>query len=325
MANVPRLPSPPLAAASRGANAAIVLANGQLVLMSSHDGKLLWTADTGVRLQNEAAVVYDERGIYVLGKGGAAGFSADGTRLWFTVLQNSSGLPAFDDEGVLYSGGTDWILYAWKLEERTLKQRRTLYGPLPEGSYRVGLSTSAIVYDETVVQRELQTIQIEIASGRVGEHEREWLSWLMNIAGGGLRQGTPIGVQSYTLTIHRLLALQLLSRIGSNETIPWLIRLFKTEDDPLVKAAVARAIGDIGVDPTGVAINEFMSAALTGDPTYDEQVLVAVAAATGALCRFSGPPLFDTGARILALLSSGNHRASVQRQARRELQRLVKG
>jgi outer membrane protein assembly factor BamB len=323
--NLPRLPAPPLAAASRGANAAAALANSQLILMSSHDGKILWTADTNVRLQNEAAVVYDARGIYVLGKGGAAGFSADGSRLWYTVLQNSSGLPAFDDEGVLYSGGTDWILYAWKLEERTLKQRRTLYGPAPEGSYRTGITAANIVYDEAVVQRELEFMRQEIAAGRVGEREREWLAWLMNIAGGGLRQGSSLVDSSRVLITHRILALQLLSRIGSNETVPWLTRLFKTEDDPLVKAATARAIGDIGVDPTGIAINEFMVAAFTGNPVYDEQVLIAVAAATGALCRFSGPPLFDTGARILALLTTANHRLSVRQQARSELERLVVG
>ena len=331
--NAPRLPSPPLAAASRGGSVAAVLANGQVILLSGTDGKTLWIADTHMRIQqergagaqaNEAAVVYDERGIYVLSASGAAGFSVDGKRLWFTTLKNASGIPAFDENGVLYSGGTDWILYAWKLEERTVKQRRTLYGPAPEGFYGTGIYPPAAFtgyYDEAQVKKELEAIRRGILAGRVGENEREWLIYLMDIAGNG-RQGIFSYNRPGAHITHRILALQLLARIGSSETIPWLARFFRNEDEPLVKAAAARAIGGIGVDPDGIAIQEFLAVATARAP-HDEQVLIAVAAATGALCRFSGPPLFDTGARILVLLSN-NRQPLVQRQARRELEGMMR-
>jgi hypothetical protein len=55
----------------------------------------------------------------------------------------------------------------------------------------------------------------------------------------------------------------------------------------------------------------------------NEQVFVSVAAATGALCRFSGPPLAGTGTRILVILSEPGQRSAVQRQARRELESLM--
>ena len=329
--NAPPLPSPPLAAACRGGSAAVALANGQVILLSGTDGKALWIADTHIRIQqergaptqaSEAAVIYDERGIYVLSAGGVAGFSVDGERLWFTTLKNASGIPAFDDNGVLYSGGADWILYAWKLEDRAAKQRRTLYGPAPEGFYGTGIYPPAAFtgyYDEAQVKKELDAIRREILAGRVGENEREWLIYLMNIAGNG-RQGIFSYNRPRAHITHRILALQLLSRIGSSETIPWLARFFRNEDEPLVKAAAARAIGGIGVDPDGIAIQEFLSVATARTPR-DEQMLVSVAVATGALCRFSGPPLFDTGARILVLLNN-NQSPSVQRQARLELERL---
>jgi outer membrane protein assembly factor BamB len=331
--NAPRLPSPPLAAACRGGSAAVALANGQVTLLSGANGKALWSADTHMRVQqgrgagaqaNEAAVIYDERGIYVLSAGGATGFSVDGKRLWFTTLENASGIPAFDDSGVLYSGGTDWILYAWKLEDRAARQRRTLYGPAPEGFYGTGIYPPAAFsgyYDEAQVKKDLDAIRREILAGRVGGNEREWLIYLMNIAGSG-RQGIFSYNRPRAHITHRIFALQLLSRIGSIETIPWLARFFRNEDEPLVKAAAARAIGGIGVDPDGIAIQEFLAAATAATPD-DEQVLGSIAAATGALCRFSGPPLFDTGARILVLLSN-NHPPSVQRQARSELERLMK-
>jgi len=323
--DLPQVPSPPLAAASRGSNAAVALANGQIILLSGFDGKILWTADTHVRMENDTAVIYDERGIYVLSASGAAGFTADGERLWFAVLKNASGIPAFDDEGVLYSGGTDWILYAWKLENRALNQKRNLYGPEPEGSYGLpssSLKVSSGFNDEIQIKSRLETIRREIMAGRVGENEREWLGYLMETAGSSLRQGTFSYNRPRSLIESRILALQLLSRIGSSEVISWLARFFKNENEPLVKAAVARAIGDIGVDPNGAAIQEFLAAVIPDNPFFDEQVLVAVAAATGALCRFSGPPLFITGARILVLLSSINRPSSVQRQARYELDTL---
>ena len=311
-----RLPSPPLAAASRGNTVAAALANGQVVLMSSN-GAIRWTAETHARPLNDAAVIYDERGIYALSAGGASSFTADGRRLWFTTLKNASSIPAFDDDGVLYSGGTDWILYAWKLEKRAVRQKLTLYGPAPPGVYGKGIYPPvafAGYYDEAEVKAKLESIEREILAGRVGENEREWLAYLMNVAQSGERQG----IFSISLRID---ALRLLSRLGSGETMPWLARFFKAEQEPLVKAAAAYAIGGIGLDPNGRAIQELLAAAIEGN-AHDERVLVAVAAAAGALCRFSGPPLFDSGARILVLLSD-NPPQSVQRQARDELERLM--
>ena len=324
--NLPRLPSPPLAAASRENAVAAALANGQLVLLSPN-GRTQWIADTHIRIlqqrgrtarDNEASVVFDERGIYVLSAGGATALSADGKRSWFTTLKNASGVPAFDDNGVLYSGGTDWILYTWKLEERAARQGWTLYGPPPGGVYGKGIYPPAAFsgrYEEADVIERLQFIQREIQAGRVGDNERAWLIYLMNVAESGERQGM------FSVNL-RITALRLLSRIGSGETMPWLARLFRTEREPLIKAAAARAIGVIGLDPNGRAIRELLDVAIEGN-VHDERVLAAVATAAAALCRFSGPPLFDSGARILVLLSNPDRPQVVQRQARRELESLM--
>jgi len=325
-ADLPRLPSPPVAAASRGNAIVAALANGQLVMLSPN-GETRWTADTHVRVQqqrgaaiaeSDIAVVYNERGIYALSASGASGFNTDGKRRWFTTIKNASGVPAFDDEGVLYSGGTDWILYAWKLEERASRQKPTLYGAAPQGAYGKGIYPPilpSIHYDETQVRQRLQDIHREIKAGRVGENEREWLVYLMNVAASGERHGIfsiPLRVQ----------ALQILSLIGSGETMPWLARFFRMEEETLVKAAAADAIGAIGLDPNGRAIRELLDVAIEGT-RHDERVLVAVAAAAGSLCRFSGPPLFDSGARILVLLSNPDQKQLVQRQASIELESLM--
>jgi outer membrane protein assembly factor BamB len=334
---LPRLPSPPLAGVGRGENAAVVLSDGRVVLLDV-DGKTLWTGDSHIRVQGrgsgggaagkEVEVVYDERGVYVLSVTGATGFSGDGRRVWFTELKNASGIPVLDDEGVLYSGGTDWILYAWQQEDRPLQRQQTLYGPAPEGSYGTGypptssMAAIAEYLDDTELRDELEAIRREILVGRVGGNELEWVSFLMETAIGGVRLGVAYSPPKIA-PARRIMALDLLSLIGSRETIPWLVRFLRRENDPLLKAAAARAIGRIGVDPDGFAIQAFMAAVTEGEPGINEHFFISVAAATGALCRFSGPPLSGTGTQILVLLSESVQRPAVQRQARRELQSLM--
>lgn len=327
---LPKLPNPPLAAAGKGDKAAIILANGQLIMLSCTDGTILWTGDTHIRVQQqrgnvpdyESAVIFDRRGVFALSASGAAGFDADGRRLWFTTLTNASGVPAFDENGVLFSGGTDWILYAWKLEERSLYQGQSLYGPAPEGVYHTAPVLQAAVNSDAQNQRDLDQIRRGIMAGRVGENEPEWLDKLMKIAGSALRQGSSSNSRSRAQINHRIAALDLLSRIGSGEIITWLARLYKTEDEAPVKAAAARAIGGIGADPNGIALQEFLADANGRLSSGNEQVLIALVTATGALCCFSGPPLSGIGVRILVQLCSSNQPPAVQRQALQELRQM---
>jgi outer membrane protein assembly factor BamB len=329
---LPKLPAPPLAAESIGGRAAITLRNGQVLLVSADNGAILWTADSHIRLQgaveSEAAMLYDERGVYVLTKNGATGLNADGRRLWFTTLRNASGLPAFGDDGVLYSGGTDWILYAWKVEDRSLPLKQSVYGPAPEGSYGTGSPPPSpwagdiLRFEENELKGQLETIRRGIQAGRVGERELAWTAYLMETVAADYNRPGASAFRPSALIQYRVQALQLLARIGSRETMPFLADVFRREKEPLLKAAAAGAIGAIGADPDGVALQAFIDAVATGNPLRDEPTLVAIAAATGRLCRFSGPPLSDAGARILALLSGATQPQAVQRQALHEMSTL---
>jgi len=136
---------------------------------------------------------------------------------------------------------------------------------------------------------------------------------------GPLRQGPPSLWTGGALINHRIQALRLLSRIGSSELIPWLTSFFQRENDPLVRAVAVQAIGSIGVDTDGAAMQAFSSIAMTWNQARDEQSLVSVAAATGSLCRYSGPHLFAAGMRILRQLRDSGPMLSVRSQARREL------
>ncbi|MCL2190874.1 MAG: PQQ-binding-like beta-propeller repeat protein [Treponema sp.] len=318
---LPRLPSAPVAVAGGDSGVAVVLSNGQTLMLSA-GGEVLWTADSHVRAGRPGgvAVIYDERGVYVLSPDGATGFAGDGRRLWTTTLRNVSGLPAFGDNGVLYSGGTNWILYAWRLEDRILPQRRNP----PGGSYGTGdpppsfFSTTPMRFNGNMVSRELDTIQRGIHAGRVGGNELEWIAFLKETAGGDVRPGGDARLRIEVS--HRIRALQLLSRIGSSQNVPWLAELFRREQNPAVMSAAANAIGGIGLDPGGVALGEFAAAVNSGG--LDERVLVSVAAATGAVCRGSGGALYDAGVRLLVTLGSPGQPLAVQRQARLELESL---
>jgi len=319
---LPSLPQCPLAAVSRGNNIAAVLSDGRTIFVSLDERSVIWSGNshiaeyirTGGRPENEAEMLFDESGVYVLSRSGATGFSHDGRRLWFTYLQNAAAIPALGEDGVLYSGGRDWILYAYKIEDRILPQRRDIYGPAPEGFYGTGrphsVYTEYIPLNEYETRAKLDQIDAAINSGRVGSNEPEWMSFLLTVSvGHGPFQ-------------HRIHALNLLGKIGSRETVQWLIDIFRREIEPSVRVAAAAAIGAIGVDPDGDTLQTFLYMIIQGGGIRDEQVLLALTSATGALCRFSGPPLSETGVRILTMLSASSQPPLVRRQANIELSSL---
>jgi len=324
---LPRLAAKPLAAAGRDGRAAVFLAGGQIALIDGNDGKVLWTARSLLRPgpDEKAGLVFDKRGVYALCAGGAAGFTTNGEPLWTANLDNASGVPALGDDGVLYSGGKDWLFNARKLEDRTPPDgKTTLYGPAPEFSYGTGNPPPSVFshvigrFYEMTVKSELEIIEKGVSSGKVGVNEPDWTAYLMETADGGYRPGTANSREPRTVINQRIQALRLLSRIGSVETVPWLVAFFRRENEPLVKIASARAIGAIGVDPEGKAIREFTGAVKTGNPVSNEQLFIAIAAATGDICRFSGPPLYDIGRELLELLNGPGQTPLVRRQARYE-------
>ncbi|MCL2764083.1 MAG: PQQ-binding-like beta-propeller repeat protein [Treponema sp.] len=317
-AMMPRLPASPLAAAGRGNNIAITKNDGRVTFLSLDERKIIWTGDSHIRemINNrgrpdlEVEMLFDDRGIYILSRNGATGFSYTGRRLWFKYLQNAASVPAFGNDGVLYSGGRDWILYAYKVEDRVLPERNNLFGPVPDGAYGMGRPqipgalNIPLTQDET--REKLEMIGASVNAGDVGANEPDWTSFLLLLSSG-----------RHPLQF-RLAALSLLGKIGSQETVPWLINIFRRDNEPIIRGAAINAIGDIGVDPQGIAIQTFHHSILQNN-IRDESVLTAIASATGALCRFSGPPLSETGIRILHLLAAANQPPLTRRQANAEL------
>jgi hypothetical protein len=318
----PKLPSAPIAAIERGGNIAVTMNDGRVAFISADKKEIVWLGDShiremikaGGRPEPEAEMLFDERGIYVLSKNGAAGFTIDGKRLWFTNLQNAAAIPAFGNDGVLYSGGKDWILYSYKIEDRIMPGKNALYGPIPEGNYGMGRPLVPDKFDIPLNEEEkrfkLEEIAKGINSGIVGVNEHEWTSFLLTVS---------VGQDHIT---QRIAAIKLLGKIGSQETIPWLVSIFQNENEPLIRAEAVKAIGSIGVDPQGLAIQTFLQLIIYDGSVKDDQILTSIAAATGALCRFSGPPLSEMGIKILNMLCTADQPPPARRQAKKELDSL---
>jgi outer membrane protein assembly factor BamB len=333
------LPGEALTAAGREGKAALTLKDGRVTLLNLSDGKILWTGESHIdagdfktrTVENpgeEIGMIYDERGIYVLSKSGASGFTEDGRRLWIMRLRGAAAVPAFSGEGILYSGGSDWILYAYKLEDRVRAQKQSVYGPLPPGVYGTGNpppSTRADYYfrfDEGDMKTRLSHIKKILEAGIPGEEEKNFTAYLMELAGSSRNLS---GAENFHPPVHipyRVEAVRLLAYMGSRETVPFLADLFTRDPDPLVKAAAAEAVGRVGVDPDGTALRAFAALIFPPNAVHDEQVLMAAASAVGALCRFSGPPLSDTGVKLLVALGGDDRPGPVRRRAQRELKTL---
>jgi outer membrane protein assembly factor BamB len=328
---IPR-PVFPVAAAGWGSNAALLMRDGKVAYLSIDQRRILWTGEThlspaDIKGNFEANLFVDERGVYLTSRTGASAFAGDGRRLWLIRLRGAAAIPSFSDEGVLYSGGQDWILNAYKLEERVRAQKRVLYGPAPEGDYGTGTPHPELWadyyfrYNEEDMRVRFGEMSRAIQEGRVGEHEKEYASRLMDIAGSSLKSSRS-ELQPPVFVRYRAEAVRLLAYIGSRETVPFLTELFTQDSDTLVKAAAAEALGKIGVDPEGLALRAFSNAVFPPAPLRDEHALTSVAAATGAICRFSGPPLSDAGVRILTSLAGPDRPPQVRNQAERELKTL---
>ncbi|MDR0641041.1 MAG: PQQ-like beta-propeller repeat protein [Treponema sp.] len=329
---LPRLEGRPLAAAGWGLAAAVFLDTGRLLGLNGLSGEPIWSGSFREGLaggEEPPSLIYDERGIYFLSKTCAAGFTGDGELLWRRDLEKTSVVPGFGDDGILYSGGLDWILSAFRMEDRVRRRPLSMYGPPPEGNYGAGSpppsswAGNPLRWEEELLEGRLRRIEEDISRGRVGDREIEYTAFLMETIDSGRDLDSPRPKALVQLK-HRVRSLRLLALIGSGDTVPFLARIFEGEGESVVKAAAAAAIGAIGQDKEGKALRAFSNAVFkTGFPE-DDQVLTAVALAAGSLCRFSGPPLSAGGIRILSALNSPGRSNPVRALAKQELEGLWK-
>jgi outer membrane protein assembly factor BamB len=337
------MPVSPVAAAGNAKGAALLLKDGRVAFLSTGDLKITWNARTFLSAQEaaglargDARLTLDKDGVLLLTKQGAAAWTRDGTQRWMLPLRNAAALPCISDDGRLYMGGLDWILYAFRAFDPGS-------GEVPSselGSSELGSGEAAQpeTYGEIAPDSEnlikkysldrgdgirtfLKMADAAIQAGDVGGKEKGYVLLLTEIALGGRRM--PVN--------ERITALQDLGHLGSKGMIPFLVDMFNNEREPSVRAAAALAIGSIGIDypirkgpdaGKGTAICTFRDAIFSTAPIRDERLLYSIVQATAALCRFGGPPAAATGVRVLTMLSTPDKPGAVRAAAQRELKKL---
>jgi outer membrane protein assembly factor BamB len=319
-----------------------MLTNGKLVFVSGGSGagnnedgpRILWSAEThtGTIGPEDVKLICNDWIICALSKTGITGFSENGEKSLSFNLRNISSLPALSEDGSLYAGGNDWILYAYQTEDNVDNEKKAgqrSAGGNVRKSYGTAdprlptLEQYPYLFEENEISQDLKLINRFTRSGDTGEYERLTVAYLMEIA-TGLREHTlPRSRGGAPISPHyRVEALRLLGYLGSRETIPFLAHICLVDPEPAARAAAANAIGRIGVDPEGIAFRAFTSLIYPPSPTPDDQVLLAIASAIGSICRFSGPPLSETGAKLLVALEGRERSQILQRRAREELSSL---
>ena len=333
---LPALPGAPAAAAGLEDMAAVTLQDGKALLLAGTSGAILWQGDSHETLEargpgrlvpREAAMYFDERGIFVLSLRGATGFARDGRRRWLHRIKESATVPAFSDEGLLYVCGRDQRLRTYKIDATPRNIPHSIYGPEPEGTY--GLenpppspwANDIFRFEDDRIKGMYDRIDQATRNGQVGEQEAGFVAYLMEMTGGILNSANYSQVRPPVHVPQRVEFIRLLARMGSRETIPFLANLFYRDPEPSIKTACSEAIGRIGVDPKGDALRTFSVLLSPENANRDPTILMSATSAIAALCRFSGPPLAIEGIRILALFSRHSD-PRVKQRAQSELNAL---
>jgi outer membrane protein assembly factor BamB len=332
------LPLPPAAAAGYKNQAGVTLRDGRVVLVTE-TGQVRWTRNShettaekgaGSLALNDAAMVFDDRGIFTFSKTGGTAFADDGRRRWILHIPATSAIPAFSDEGLLYTCGNDRTLYTYKVESRLRNVPRSkYYGPDPEGTYGLGNPPPSpwINDDGRFIEKNItamyNTIEQATRTGQVGENEPLYVAYLMEMISDHLTKPQTSLVRPLVMPPRRKDFISLLARMGSRETLPFLINIYNRDKEPAIKAACVEAIGKIGVDPRGEAIQNFFFLLSADNANRDPQLLESAAFSIAALCRFSGPPLAADGILLLSMIA--RHRdfpPKVKQQAQAQINAL---
>jgi outer membrane protein assembly factor BamB len=318
--NLRSLPSTPVAIGSREARFLAILRDGR-VLSIDANGSTIWTRNShespeekgpGNLTPEQAKIMWDERGIYVITVRGVSAFTPEGRRRFvFKLSTESSGIPGFSDEGLLYATGKDNLLRVYKIDSkpRTVPQTK-FYGPEPEGNYGMGSPPPSpwegdnSRYDNTNQDKVYDEIRAIIRSGQIGKMEPVYVAYMMEMISFFIGRPQTSPVRPLVKPEERIRLIYLLAQVGSRETVPFLWHIFDLDREPSVRRACADAIGTIGVDPTGRSMVSYNFLLTPNNPNTDPQLVLAATSSIAALCRFSGPPLSAEGIRILRLFSN---------------------
>ena len=285
-------------------------------------GSLLWSAETGVR--DGRLSLYPDR-LVATGTGRAVSVSLWGSILKEAAFTNATGPCVLSPSGLLYSPGADWVLGAYRFEKALgprIEPAAPAYGDDP-AALRLVLDLDPAAGDARHRVDLLARFEAELASGSLGSDEGRAGA----LAGGmalGLFEGSWPQSQArlHSDPWSRAMAVRLLGLMGSPERLSLVLRVFREDADPAVRAAACLAMAAIGRDPAGEAGAAFYAEA-SGVKRLDAETAVALISAIEALVLSSSasPPV--DAVRALLALSAAPNAPDVRNAAAKALGRLA--
>ncbi len=303
-------------------------ASGRLLALGT-GGEELWRAETGA-LASGAARLFAFKGRVVLAsRSRVRSYGPDGALFRDLSIRNATGLPALTKGGAVLSGGSDWILYAYRFERELEGLARERPAILDRQAVKDAGKRALLWYpggssDDTVLSM-LADIEKSLKSGTIGEGASEALLLASAVALGELE--APFGAGALARgpsprgALARATACEVLGALGFPAAVELLAEVIARDADPAVRAAAASAVAAIGLDPEGKALDAFAAEAARG--RLDARTGRALIDAIEALYRAGGGLDNPSGALALLRIAGGaSYPGDLRRRAEAALRRI---
>jgi outer membrane protein assembly factor BamB len=283
------------------------------------EGQVLWKVPLGPGYARLKA--YPGR-VYCLGRDKVLACTRTGTVLRELTLKDSCVEPEVSSSGIVYSGGADWIVYAYRFD----MERAADYGPAPDsrprGAYGLGGYDRKAFFgfpglsDSGFQENLLDDVEKSLKSGNMGDGERYGISLCSALARSKLdadagraqkKEGIYPGI--------RARACRLLGGFGSTESRAVLIQVLRQDPEPAVKAAAAQALGLIAWDGDGTSLDALEEACGRAPSDGWEEFLISASEAVKRISIYEGVPVTDRGMAALLRIADGPYATSVKREA----------
>ncbi len=312
-----------IALTAHASTLAVASANGEVSAVNVTDGAKLWVSPDGFpATAGELSLDYGE---FVLSTPiGLLGLNLKGRTVWRLPLPRSVILPALSPTGFAFSTGSDWLLRAWKAEERVkianAAKNGQNYGILSGYSATYGLPSGPLGPDSLTFFSEVDRA---LQEGTIGDAEiayaRRLIDMIENAGDGGYGRAITYSDGE------RARAATLLGKMGSREYRAALTRAAARADTPTLAIGVLFALAACPPDEKALAaidslVYRFSSVDATGQYA---SVYCAACDALYAALRYA-PENAEAAARSLSAFLDGRYGSVAAEYARRTLENVLK-
>lgn len=231
---------------------AVLLSNNTLYFFSNN--KTVWNVQ--LKSDNDTKLFISSERIIAYNKKRAQSFSLKGELFREINVTNSTTRLVPGYSGVIFSGGADWILYAYQFENLKYNFSNTC-------SENKQIPVSVIVSSELVwlslgYSDESFLPYLERASFALQKLEplsKTDYGMLLGAAALAPTENLPDPEKNLSVPL-RSQACILLGKNGDPSAIPWLLEIALKETDETLVAAALNAIGAIGLDPYNIVLKK---------------------------------------------------------------------